>query len=386
VSGPLDRARNRIEGALARARHKPAASLLNGIGGEIAVYGAGRVGHDVLSALARRGRRVRYVLDRDRTKAELAGVPVYHPVENSLDPEQRAKTTVLVAVFNPDADPAEIRSLLKHNGYGRIIGFPELHRELAPELGSRYWLAAPEYYEGRDAEILEGLEPWADDESRELYVAIVEGRLSADEMAFPRPTLDDQYFPATLPPLSSPVHLVDCGAFTGDTLADALSRGIDVAEACAFEPDPANFRELAAWAKARPASARFPLYLWPCAVGRSAGEGRFQSGAGGASGLAADGEAAVPCVGLDEVIGDFPATLLKLDIEGAEPEALEGAVGLIRRARPRLAVCVYHRPEHLWTIPLLFRRQHPAYDLLLRLHRFNAFDLVMYALPRGHRP
>ena len=184
-------------------------------------------------------------------------------------------------------------------------------------------------------------------------------------------------------PSASPVRLVDCGAYTGDTLADAHRHGIDLEQACAFEPDPENFRALAAWARDRPASARFPLFLWPCAVGRSFGETRFRTGAKGASGVADDGDAAVPCVGLDDVIGDYPATLLKLDIEGAEPEALAGAEGLIRRARPRLAVCVYHRPEHLWTIPQLVRRQHPAYDLLLRLHRFNAFDLVMYALPRA---
>ena len=289
----------------------------------------------------------------------------------------------MVAVFNPDADPDEIRSMLQREGYGRSIGFLELHRALAAELGDRYWLTSPGFYDGRSEEILAGLDLWADDASRELYAAVVAGRLSADPGTLPAPALDDQYFPATLPPLRSPIRLVDCGAYTGDTMAAALRLGLELGDVCAFEPDPENFRALAAWGRGRPAASRFPLSLWPCAVGAASGQVRFRSGAGGASGVGAEGGTTVPCVALDDAIPDFPATLLKLDIEGAEPEALAGAAGLIRRARPRLAVCVYHRPEHLWTIPQMVRREHPAYDLLLRLHRFSAFDLVMYALPRA---
>jgi FkbM family methyltransferase len=383
TSTSLERARTRIIGALADARHRPPASALDTVSGEIVVYGAGGIGHAVLSALARRGLRPRCFLDRDRTKVAVQEVPVLHPSDNALTRNERAQMTVLLALFNPDVEPGEIRSLLGQQGYGRVIGFLELHRELAADLGSRYWLTSHDFYEGHEAEILEALELWSDDGSRDLYASILAGRLSADDTIFPQPTLDDQYFPATLPPLPSPVRLVDCGAYTGDTLADAIRRGIDLDEVCAFEPDPENFRTLTAWARTRPVSASPALFLWPCAVGRSAGVARFRSGVGGASGLMAEGDSAVPCVALDDVIGDFRATLLKLDIEGAELEALEGATGLIRRAKPRLAVCVYHRPDHLWTVPLFVRRQHPAYDLLLRLHRFNAFDLVMYALPRA---
>jgi len=42
---------------------------------------------------------------------------------------------------------------------------------------------------------------------------------------------------------------------------------------------------------------------------------------------------------------------IKMDIEGAEPDALAGAERTIRKYRPRLAICVYHDLNHLASIP-----------------------------------
>ena len=47
--------------------------------------------------------------------------------------------------------------------------------------------------------------------------------------------------------------------------------GLDLSAACAFEPDPENFRALAAWARGRAGPRTFPLCPWPCAVGARRG-------------------------------------------------------------------------------------------------------------------
>jgi len=87
-------------------------------------------------------------------------------------------------------------------------------------------------------------------------------------------------------------------------------------------------------------------------------------------------------VRLDDVLPGFDATDLKMDIEGAEPEALAGALGLIQRSRPRLALCVYHRPDHIWSIPAAVEALGLDYALFLRSHGHGGFDLVMYGIPR----
>jgi hypothetical protein len=73
-----------------------------------------------------------------------------------------------------------------------------------------------------------------------------------------------------------------------------------------------------------------------------------------------------------------------MDIESAEPEALDGARELLRRHRPVLAVCTYHRSEHLWQIPNLIRSMVPEYHLFLRRYAEDCWEGVCYAIPK-HR-
>ncbi|MFC1925964.1 FkbM family methyltransferase, partial [Chloroflexota bacterium] len=85
-------------------------------------------------------------------------------------------------------------------------------------------------------------------------------------------------------------------------------------------------------------------------------------------------------VALDDVIPSFSPNLIKYDIEGVEYEGLMGAKGLIHRDRPGLAICLYHRPQHMWQIPLLIKSWELGYELFMRSHKNNGFDVVMYAI------
>lgn len=73
---------------------------------------------------------------------------------------------------------------------------------------------------------------------------------------------------------------------------------------------------------------------------------------------------------------------IKMDIEGSEIAALEGARETILAHRPKLGVCVYHRPVELWTIPNLIRRAYPFYDLYLDHHSLHGEETVLYARAR----
>ena len=64
-------------------------------------------------------------------------------------------------------------------------------------------------------------------------------------------------------------------------------------------------------------------------------------------------------------------------------DALEGARQTIERHAPILAVCVYHRQDHLWRIPLLLRQWRDDYAFFLRPHNEEGWDLVCYAVPRA---
>jgi hypothetical protein len=106
---------------------------------------------------------------------------------------------------------------------------------------------------------------------------------------------------------------------------------------------------------------------------------RFQGGHGEGSQLTESGDLHVQVVALDDVLPNFQPTLIKLDVEGAEPDALYGARETIHKATPDLAVCVYHTPAHLWELPRLIKELFASYNFSLRSHRFNGFDTVLYA-------
>jgi ABC-type glutathione transport system ATPase component len=56
---------------------------------------------------------------------------------------------------------------------------------------------------------------------------------------------------------------------------------------------------------------------------------------------------------------------------------------IIARHQPVLAICSYHRQDHVWRIPRLIHSLHAGYHLFLRPHVMDVWDLVCYAIPEG---
>jgi FkbM family methyltransferase len=331
--------------------------------------------------LRRAGAIVIHALDeRGPRETSLPGSVVYRPVDDPLSLSGRAATTAVVGVFNRDADPNEIERSLRTLGYGRVVGVPELYETFAEALGERFWLARRADYESCDDRIHAAAELWADAPSRELYRAVMRFRMEWG--AAPVPSAGPQYFPEDVPRTAKAMRFVDCGAYDGDTLAAVEALGLRVEYAFAFEPDMANFARLSDRASQFARATGAGVALWPCSVADRTGTRRFRAGEGEAARMSADGGDVVTAVALDDVLPAVVATDLKMDIEGAELEALRGAEGLIRRSQPRLAICVYHRPDHLWEIPLFVRDLELPYEYFLRSHGHCGFDLVMYAVPR----
>ena len=73
-------------------------------------------------------------------------------------------------------------------------------------------------------------------------------------------------------------------------------------------------------------------------------------------------------------------TLIKMDIEGAEVEALKGAKEIVKKYKPKLQVSVYHRTSHIWEIPLMLRDWVPEYGMFLGHHTQTWYDSVLYCI------
>ena len=74
--------------------------------------------------------------------------------------------------------------------------------------------------------------------------------------------------------------------------------------------------------------------------------------------------------------------IVKMDIEGAELNALQGSYRIIEMFTPHLAVCVYHAPSDLWEIGLWIHENFGGrYTFHLRTYAEQTFETVLYCIP-----
>ena len=174
---------------------------------------------------------------------------------------------------------------------------------------------------------------------------------------------------------------VDCGAFTGDTIAEFLAlAGGEYREIVAVEPDSRNAGALEEMLAALPVADDRRVRVVRAAAGEERRQAAFD-GSGTVASAVGSGHELVMVAPLDEILTGTAPTYIKADVEGAESELLRGSAALLREHQPVLAVCLYHRPQDLWAIPQLIHSLAPSYRLYLRRYSDECWETVCYAIP-----
>ena len=271
-------------------------------------------------------------------------------------------------------------------GFRKILPFYYLFWLLPGVFTPHYSVAAPNEVRSAKKAVCAASDLFKDDRSREEFLDQLHWRLDPEAMPLQKLDGDSIYFSENLYKPTKDEVYVDCGGFDGDTLKDfyRATKG-QFSKAIVFEPDPSNFKKLNALAAALPEDAPARVETFPCAVGRRSEEIVFQSTGSLSSHISAEGSLRVPCESLDKVLMNQRITFLKMDIEGAELDAISGAESLIRKNRPILTICLYHKQKHLWAIPLKIASYVSDYDYHLRTHGKDGWDLILYAIPRERR-
>lgn len=183
------------------------------------------------------------------------------------------------------------------------------------------------------------------------------------------------YFEPDVMPLSDHEVFVDGGAFDGDTVRDfAAKTGGKYEHIHAFELDPANSEAFLAKTEGIADVTLHQMGLWnePAELGL---EHRPDNG----SRVSDDAERRVPLNALDNIdVGNV--SLIKLDVEGAEVQALNGARRLIAARKPKLAISAYHRFDDFVTLFETVRDIRDDYRFTLRHYSPIIYDSVIYAL------
>lgn len=179
---------------------------------------------------------------------------------------------------------------------------------------------------------------------------------------------------------------LDLGACLGDTSIWMLDQG--AAAVHAFEIDPGNREYLAKTLAKKPEYGR--IQVVPKAVTDTSGElylvpNDYNPGAGHISRQKPSRGrfSTIAATSLDDYCRELNIRpdFIKMDIEGAELDAINGAEGIFTRDRPKFAICIYHTLEHRWQIPLRLARLCPDYDFYVKKSH-PVFETVFYGCPR----
>jgi FkbM family methyltransferase len=175
---------------------------------------------------------------------------------------------------------------------------------------------------------------------------------------------------------------VDCGVYDGKTTDRYLNwAGNRAGHVVMFEPNPAFYYEVRDRYKNNPKINTVNRALWSESNRTLNFVDDMDS-----SRIVADDRCSsytVETVTLDYYFANslLEPTFIKMDIEGAELQALQGGLNIIRKYRPRLAVAAYHKVEDLWNIGKFLLAHFDRYQLFIRHYSLSYIETVLYAVP-----
>lgn len=168
---------------------------------------------------------------------------------------------------------------------------------------------------------------------------------------------------------------IDVGAYTGDSALQFIraceNNCLKYKKIYCFEPDPKNYVNLL-----KSVFKQRDICCIQKGVWSNSGKVQFESSemitARSAKIILDKKGIEINTIKIDSMFFDVPVTLIKMDIEGAEYEAIKGAAKTIRKHKPKLVISIYHKRNDVFELPLLIHEICPEYKLYLR-HFSNGY-------------
>jgi FkbM family methyltransferase len=334
----------------------------------VVLFGTECLGNKLLDKFRELGVEVSYFSDNDKRKwgRTIKGVRVIPP--NKL---KKNHTGVIASKYVREIYDQLLGSNLKNivPHYVLTVLFPDIFPNPLHE-------GAVEAILRERKEIEKAYLLLSDEKSRQVFLSLLNFRISLSPLDLPNPGYE-QYYPGGFWKLSEDETYVDVGAYDGDTLLQFL-RHIKgkFRKYIALEPDSISYGKLV---KNIPKEYQGKIVALPMGAGAEDGEVAFSMSGEVDSSIMDCGSERIRIVALDELCKNEKVTTIKMDVEGYEPEVLEGSTDIIKKQKPKLTVCLYHRPPHLWQLPIQVAGYNRGYKLYMRHHGPEIYDTILYA-------
>lgn len=348
---------------------------------KIYLYGCGNHSKYFIKYLKTRDVYITAILDTFK-EGTFAGIPVIR-YSDFLTEKPDPQKCIIIIISAP-SKAQEISDNLKQTndwyievfagGLGAFIDDLDKYRNYISE----NWSGFIEFYNSLE-----------DDLSKKTLECVLKGRVSGNPDFFAECYAPDQYYPDDIIKFSDDEVMVDLGAYNGDTFSEFVKLCPGYKSAYCFEPEDECFKQLKLIVDEQVKSGKSAYAIKKGAWEKSCKlQFRHDSGTEGTFLFDSSNEDEANICTLDVAAVDDeiqePVTYMKMDIEGSELAALHGAKHQISENKPKLAVCVYHKPEDFLDIWNYLRSLVPEYKFYLRHHwKFEMSETVLYAVPEN---
>lgn len=215
----------------------------------------------------------------------------------------------------------------------------------------------------------------ADKKSKEVFTKVLNFKMTYDFEFMEGFTnnFDEQYFDSELIPDIKNINFVDGGGYIGDTLKPIMNHFPDFNKIYCIEPNDLHINI---------AKKNFAEYenieFINCGLGNKVQNANDKDD--DQTNCAHDYQA-LNINTLDNLIKE-KVDFIKMDIEGAEQDAIEGSKQTILKYHPILAICIYHKAQDWYKVPQMVLEIKKEYNIYIRHYMEGIYETVMYFIPK----
>jgi FkbM family methyltransferase len=340
---------------------------------QFAIYGAGLFGKKMASALKEQFNTAPVAFIDQKAEAgaySINGIPVCSPRE-VFSKYGDIPIGVAVKTYLTGEQADEINGMLRTTGFTDTINILTC---------DAYWNEFL-YYDILDRQkAICAIDMLHDCDSKEQYYAYIYSRIWKTLFYAPVYPASTGYCATDLFTLDENDHVLDCGAYDGDTARLIMTNFPSLRHITMFEPDACNYKKLVEWSKKVNGKALNSIQK---AVSNVSGSVGFLYAETIASRVNDSCGSKVDSCRIDDLELTIPPSFIKMDVEGSELEALHGAEKTIMEHKPILAISAYHKAADVYELPFYIKQLHSDYCLFYRKYSLNhvTYDFVLYAVP-----
>ncbi len=341
---------------------------------KVILYGAGIDGIKVLTELENYQVEVIAFFDiRADLLKNIKDIPVFKPDYNIVTENEKAHIPVILTVKPFKKVNDEIINTLLEHGYKNIIK--------ATDMFDFYSFTKKDIseFDRINSSIIECAQLLEDEKSYKIYKGFIASHAMRQYDTFSTPTQNTKYFDSDFSENKGFQRYIDCGAFDGDTLRDLNQLKGKVEKVALFESDMSTFKELLKMIGNDSQIYAEEMSLYPCGVWSDTVKLRANNGMELNSHISDDGDDIIQCVAIDQVLQGFNPTFVKIDVEGAEYQALTGARNTITENKPDMVISLYHDLRDIWELPLFIKSWDLGYKFYIRVYGKGGNATMLYA-------